>query len=1176
MAKLFYTNIDLKGNQLQNGVIHNATIAPSDPKSGQVYYNTADKLMYQYNGEEWVVVGGSVANLDTDVKLVVTGSTTSGGTATLKTTALKDMKVGVELENLTTVNANTTLEGEFQAIDTALQGVKTSYVKAGDAYTNGQLLVAGVDGNGIKTASASGYSIEATLDPTHSTNIPTSEAVATYIGSLAGGINYKGTIGSSDSDTVKTLPTDTTKVKVGDAYAVTTAGKYITTATKDSQVGDLIICNGTSPISWTEVPINFTVEDKALRNFAPASKVQTIAVVDGKPITMSLQKITIEGNEVSGFVTGIAADDNNQLTLTKGNALTTVNPTTAAEGVVTSVVHNGNTVNVTYKKLAGSTPDGIQYVTSVSQASDGEITVEGTTFDSTVPTIDPSTTNAPTTSAVKTYVDGLIESLDGSATIATEDGGVVTLKAGIVETDGKIANNSGSDIKLAKVATTGKAEDVDATAIDNGDGVVIVPEGTVQESLQYIARKLDEAVAGSVTSFGEQTGDITVGNGLKMTVNEADSEVSTNVTGYIVNTAGDGNALNIDPKQIDSNYTTGNTANLATVATVTKALNDLDVTITDMGAGKTLVTLTETNGKIAATFQDISITSSQINNLSNEYSSTGEFAVTGKAVKEALGTLDVEAFALSNGGDTSIVVYGISETDGKIAADTTTEKTWNFDGTYNASTNRIALQSTVTNALGTLNGTHNVVAIGDYIAGTGEFATKKIEFFDGTQTNGLLGTSSSATDTLYITKAVTAEDPLIVKSDLSGIVGAMVYKGVVDDTHPLPATDVQAGWTYVVGTAGTYAEQACEVGDMIIAKDDTPTWNVINGENQVTNKNATLTAGGGVSNIAVVDGTTITANVQVTAGSATIANVSEGVVTITPTVSQEANTGTIQEASGTKITLAKVATTGKSENVSYDNTTSGLQATNTQAAISELNSKINTANITIDGKKGTITTGNGLTDVNADNGSFGIKIADGNANGLSVGASGLAMAIATDLDFGTVKVTTGNGLTLTNGVIAYSHNTTPITVASKDTSNIITINGTLEPTASGAITPSGAIELAAVAASGAASDVTYSATIGGSTVNNVDDALDALNVLSGNAVYVFKSGNLSFNANGIATITISGADLLGSAITEIRDNTNNVVECDVTYTGKETINVGINGSLPTGTSLYAIVHYKKA
>ena len=1141
MAKYFYTNIDLKGNQLISGVIHNATTAPTGGVAGQVYYNTDDKLMYQHNGTEWVVVGGSVANLATDVKKVVTGSSTSNGTATLATTDLKDMKVGVGLTNLTNVTADTTVSGEFQAIDTALQDVKTTYVKAGSTYTSGDILVAGASG-GIKDASTTGYSIETTLDPTHSTKIPTSEAVATYIGSLAGGINYKGTIGASPA-TVQSLPT--TGVKVGDAYAVTTAGTY-TPLTEPSAVGDLIICNSVNggTITWTNVPINFTVEDKQLRNFAPASGAQTIATIDGKDITMSLQAITTGTSGSGNVVTGVSADANNKLTIAKGNALTTVNPASAGTGVVTSVVKNSNntTIDVTYTDLTVAAPTGIQYVTSVSQAADGKVTVSGTNFDGTVPTNNPSTSNAPTTKAVKDYVDGKIDGLDGSATIASEANSVVTLKAGITETNGVVSNNSGSDIVLAKVAKTGKAEDVETTAITKqGSEEIIVPAGNVQDSLQYIARELDAAVAGSVASFGGETGAITVGNGLKMT----NKEVSARTNGYIVDNAGTGsNALDIDSTKVDSAYTVANTTNLATVGTVKTAIEGLDVSnITGFGKGKTLATLTETDGKVAATFQDIKITHTQVSDWN---SNIGVQSVT---TGTANGTIGVS----TNGGAAADVAVKGLQTAAYVNVDY-------FEKKFT-------------------DGSHDVVTIGSYTPASGEIATQKVEFFDGTQTNGALGTSA-VTDTLYISKAVTAANPIITNDDLSGITGAMVYKGVVDGTHALPTTNITAGWTYVVAASGTYAGQACEVGDMIIAKETKASgvtnsdWNVINGENQVSNKGITVQAGAGLQTVATVDGTDITVGVKVVGGNATIASKSGNVVTIKTGVTQSGTTGTIGNATGTDIVLDDVAVTGAANELTVTSATYGgdTETTNAQTALNNLATAITDSNITIDGHKGAITTGDGITDVAADGGSFGIQIDSTNANGLSVGASGLAMAKATGSTFGTVEVTAGNGLTLTNGVVAYAHNTSAITVASKNTStNVIMINGTLTPDASDAITTSNAITLAAVAATGAANELTVtSGTYGGSTATT--NAQTALNNLASSAVLVYKSGALTFS-NNTATITISGADLQNSAITEIRDSSHNVVECDVVYTNATTITVTANGN-PTG--LYAIVHYKKA
>jgi hypothetical protein len=71
----------------------------------------------------------------------------------------------------------------------------------------------------------------------------------------------------------------------------------------------------------------------------------------------------------------------------------------------------------------------------------------------------------------------------------------------------------------------------------------------------------------------------------------------------------------------DTTYTFDGTYNAstnkaATVATVTNKIAALDVSdISGFGAGKTLATLTETDGKIAATFQNISITKSQVSDF---------------------------------------------------------------------------------------------------------------------------------------------------------------------------------------------------------------------------------------------------------------------------------------------------------------------------------------------------------------------------------------------------------------------------------------------------------------------------------------------------------------------------------------------------------------------------------
>ncbi len=55
----FLTSINLLKNELQNAVIQNLATSPSNPKEGQIYYNTAEHTLYQYKGEAdgWKPVG---------------------------------------------------------------------------------------------------------------------------------------------------------------------------------------------------------------------------------------------------------------------------------------------------------------------------------------------------------------------------------------------------------------------------------------------------------------------------------------------------------------------------------------------------------------------------------------------------------------------------------------------------------------------------------------------------------------------------------------------------------------------------------------------------------------------------------------------------------------------------------------------------------------------------------------------------------------------------------------------------------------------------------------------------------------------------------------------------------------------------------------------------------------
>ena len=54
--KKIRVDLDLNQNELQNAVIQNLASAPSNPKEGQIYYNTADDTYYGYKNGAWVAL----------------------------------------------------------------------------------------------------------------------------------------------------------------------------------------------------------------------------------------------------------------------------------------------------------------------------------------------------------------------------------------------------------------------------------------------------------------------------------------------------------------------------------------------------------------------------------------------------------------------------------------------------------------------------------------------------------------------------------------------------------------------------------------------------------------------------------------------------------------------------------------------------------------------------------------------------------------------------------------------------------------------------------------------------------------------------------------------------------------------------------------------------------------
>lgn len=150
----FLVNINLNKNELQNAVIQNLSVHPSAPKEGQIYYNTSDKLLYQFKGSSgWSAVGapyelpiatesvlggvkiGAGLNIDESGVLTVTGGGVADSVAWNNVTGRPFESINLtELE----VNSNGKILGIKEVPQSKVSGLLTALnTKLSEIKVNG-------------------------------------------------------------------------------------------------------------------------------------------------------------------------------------------------------------------------------------------------------------------------------------------------------------------------------------------------------------------------------------------------------------------------------------------------------------------------------------------------------------------------------------------------------------------------------------------------------------------------------------------------------------------------------------------------------------------------------------------------------------------------------------------------------------------------------------------------------------------------------------------------------------------------------------------------------------------------------------------------------------------------------------------------------------------------------
>ena len=193
MAKKFLTDLNLSQNELLNAVMQNLTTAPSNPKVGQLYYNTTDKIMYQWDGTAWKPVGNIYTNgngIVISASNVVSADFATSGEATAGSSTTKVMSPAL--------------------VKAVIQTLDVSGFAAVQVTNGGDIIIKGLKEVDGKIAADSNNNITIKTDANHGYSADGSNPLAT-LGTVAAAISAGAVTVETGSESATNLISYTIK-----------------------------------------------------------------------------------------------------------------------------------------------------------------------------------------------------------------------------------------------------------------------------------------------------------------------------------------------------------------------------------------------------------------------------------------------------------------------------------------------------------------------------------------------------------------------------------------------------------------------------------------------------------------------------------------------------------------------------------------------------------------------------------------------------------------------------------------------------------------------------------------------------------------------------------------------------------------------------------------------------